>query len=77
MAHKFTDWVPTHDVQRFKVINAPTGGHNKVGVLVGSGGKGSKYEYLEPEDALQLAHYLIFEAVKAQSGKPAKDSKEK
>ena len=69
---KMTDLIPLHEpVQKFRVGKG-TGKSKKVFVSVGPGGKGSPYEWLEPEDALQLAEYLLVEGRAALAAKSAK-----
>jgi hypothetical protein len=67
-----TDMIPMHDpVQKFHVGKG-TGKSKRVFVSVGPGGKGSEYEWLEPEDALRLAELLLSEGRAALVARDAK-----
>jgi hypothetical protein len=69
---KMTDMIPMHDpVQKFHVGKG-IGKSKRVFISVGPGGKGSEYEWLEPEDALRLAEYLLSEGRAALVARGAK-----
>jgi hypothetical protein len=69
---KMTDVIPMHEPVSKFYVGKGTGMTKKVFISVGRGGKGSEYEYLEPEDALRLANYLLSEGLAALVEKGAK-----